>query len=171
MRRTVLLIAMGVVGGFSLVPSGVRYVLDSTIGSCAAVLDTNHKIFDVQSMAADQLRENTDIILRIAHYVSDHPAGKTVILCPVCGELEAARRNLSPPPNSEPVDEPDGSRLPATMAQLQSDSLEIGRNAGRVLFSLALQRDSLRFFLRKLELDATPQGGDVSGHGQSIASE
>ena len=170
MRRMALLIAMGVVGGFSLVPSGVRYVLDSTIGSCAAVLDTNHKIFDVQSMAADQLRENTDIILRIAHYVSDHPAGKTVILCPVCGELEAVRRNLSPPPNSEPVDEPAG-RLPATMAQLQLDSLEIGRNAGRVLFSLALQRDSLRFFLRKLELDATPQGGDVSGHGQSIASE
>ena len=170
MRRTVLLFAMGVVGGFSLVPSGVRYVLDSTKGSCAAVLDTNHKIFDVQSMAADQLRENTDIILRIAHYVSDHPAGKTVILCPVCGELEASRRNLSPPPNSEPVDEPAG-RLPATMAQLQLDSLEIGRNAGRVLFSLALQRDSLRFFLRKLELDATPQGGDVSGHGQSIASE
>lgn len=170
MRRMALLIAMGVVGGFSLVPSGVRYVLDSTVGSCAAVLDTNHKIFAVQASAADQLRENTDIILRIAHYVSDHPAGKTVILCPVCGELEAVRRNLSPPPNSEPVDEPAG-RLPATMAQLQLDSLEIGRNAGRVLFSLALQRDSLRFFLRKLELDATPQGGDVSGHGQSIASE
>ena len=151
-RYRAIVFLSGVVCGCLAAPcttSAIRYAASDP----AEVVDIATNVIDVQRRCALRMLNNTDTIMRLAHYVRGHTqSGPAVPFCPVCGDLERDRRGLplfggGCPPISPPA------RLPATLPQVRSDVTEIGENATRVLVGLSLQNDALNSLLRKLSSD------------------
>ena len=143
--RRAFRLAAAVVAGFAISPVGL--MLWNTLGaSPREIKDRNTEIVEAQAAVAALLTENTDLMLRLAHYVNRHPV-KGGVMCPICSADDLHPIDWDTKPD---IPQPPPICLPDTLAQLRADADEIHAAAESTLYSLMLQKNTLAHFLRTL---------------------
>lgn len=146
LRATLFYVASALVIGFLISPVGLM-LLDTVTHSSLTIKDRNTEIIEAQAAVAAVLIGNTDLLLRISHYVNQH-SDKGQVLCPVCSAHDSNKFDW---PTEPDVPEPPIC-LPDTMDQLAKDADEIHSGVESTLHSLSLQENTLANFLRTLRL-------------------
>ena len=122
----------------------------------AKVIVANTEIIVEHGQLSQQMRENSDIIMRYHHHLDGHdPSVKKVVLCPECWTEEDTPAEVSKYFVTEFEDHPE--EVPETFEQLLQDCDEIKTGIGAAKFSLILQSETLQRTLDKLR---TQNGGD-----------
>lgn len=143
-RRVLTYIGIGVIFGFTLSPLAAM-LLDTFSHTTRSVKNRNTEIIERHAGIASLLYSNSDLLMRIAHYVDRHPPSGEV-MCPVCANAEP-NRVVWPELPVEPV---PPENLPDTIAQLADDADEIHMAAGSAMYSLMVQRETLERFLWRM---------------------
>ena len=122
----------------------------------AKVIVANTEIIDENGQLANQMRQNSDIIMRYHHHLDGHdPSVKQVILCPECWTEEDTPAEVSKYFITEFEDHPE--EVPETFEQLLRDCEEIKAGIGAAKVSLIMQSAALQRALDKLR---TENGGN-----------
>lgn len=115
----------------------------------AKVIVANTEIIVEHGQLSQQMRENSDIIMRYHHHLDGHdPSVKKVILCPECWTEEDTPAEVSKYFITEFEDHPE--EVPETFEQLLQDCEEIKTGIGAAKFGLILQSETLQRALDKL---------------------
>ena len=115
----------------------------------AKVIVANTEIIDENGQLANQMRQNSDIIMRYHHHLDGHdPSVKKMMLCPECWTEEDTPAELSKYFVTEFEDYTE--EVPETFEQLLQDCEEIKTGIGAARLSLILQSETLQRTLDKL---------------------
>jgi len=115
----------------------------------AKVIVANTEIIDENGQLANQMRQNSDIIMRYHHHLDGHdPSVKKMMLCPECWTEEDTPAELSKYFITEFEAHPE--EVPETFEQLLQDCEEIKTGIGAAKFGLILQSETLQRILDKL---------------------
>jgi hypothetical protein len=122
----------------------------------AKVIVANTEIIVEHGQLSQQMRQNSDTIMRCHHYLVGHdPSVKKVALCPECWTEEDTPAEVSKYFVTEFEDHPE--EVPETFGQLLQDCDEIKAAIGAAKVSLIMQSTALRRTLDKLR---TQNGGN-----------
>ena len=115
----------------------------------AKVIVANTEIIDENGQLANQMRQNSDIIMRYHHHLDGHdPSVKKMMLCPECWTEEDTPAEISKYFVTEFEDYTE--EVPETFEQLLQDCEEIKTGIGAARLSLILQSETLQRTLDKL---------------------
>ena len=115
----------------------------------AKVIIANTETIVEHGQLSQQMRENSDILMRYHHHLDGHdPSVKQVILCPECSTEEDTPAEVSKYFITEFEDHPE--EVPETFEQLLQDCEEIKTGMGAAKFGLILQSKTLQRALDKL---------------------
>jgi len=120
-RRALTCMGVGIILGFSISPLAAM-LLNTFSHTTRSVKNRNTEIIERHAGIASLLYSNSDLLMRIAHYVDRHPSSG-VFMCPVCGQAEP-NRVVWPKVPEKPV---PPENLPDTIAQLADDADECTR--------------------------------------------
>ena len=119
------------------------------------VVVANTEIIVAHGQLSQQMRQNSDIIMRYHHYLDGHnPSVKKVVLCPECLTEEDRPGKIEAYFVTEFEDHPE--ELPETFEQLLQDCEEIKTGIRAARFSLILQAETLQRTLDKLRTQTSP---------------
>ena len=115
----------------------------------AKVIVANTEIIVEHGQLSQQMRENSDIIMRYHHHLDGHdPSVKKMMLCPECWTEEDTPAEISKYFVTEFEDYTE--EVPETFEQLLQDCEEIKTGIRAARFGLILQSETLQRTLDKL---------------------
>jgi len=151
---TVMMVALaavaGCVGGCLIGESGGMQVERSRQKfEITKVIVANTETIDANGQLADQIRQNSDIIMRYYHHLNGHdPSVEKIMLCPECWTEEDTPAEVSKYFVTEFEDHPE--EVPETFEQLLEDCKEIETSIKAAKSSLSGQSVTLQRILDKL---------------------
>jgi hypothetical protein len=115
------------------------------------VIIANTEVIAEHGQLSQQMRENSDIIMRYHHYLDGHdPSVNKVVLCPECWTEEDLSDKIETYFVTEFEAHPE--EVPETFEQLLQDCEEIKTGIRAARFSLILQSKTLQRILDKLRI-------------------